>query len=95
MADINNGINDKDRYKITICSPDGTEDVYETNIAFLICDTGNKIQTAQLCRNGFMLDVFQVVKVGQRAILGMIPERHLKMYEAFISSTPENKETDE
>ena len=96
MADNTNTSNtNNDRYKITVCSPDGTEDVYETNIAFLICDTGDRIETAQLCRNGFMLDVFQVVKVGQRAILGMIPEQHRKMFEAFISSTPENEETDE
>lgn len=84
MADNTNN----DRYKITICSPDGKEEVYETNLAFLICDTGDRIETAQLCKNGFMLDVFQLVKVGQRAILGMIPERHLKMYEAFVSSVP-------
>lgn len=99
MADTNNKSNinntNKDCYKITICSPDGNEDVYETNIAFLICDTGDRIETAQLCKNGFMLDVFQLVRVGQRAILGMIPEKHRKMFEAFISSTPENKETDE
>lgn len=95
ISSINNGINDNDRYKITICSPDGTEDAYETNIAFLICDTGDRIETAQLCKNGFMLDVFQLVRVGQRAILEMIPEKHRKMFEAFISSAPENEETDE
>ena len=91
MANNTNNINN-DRYKITICSPDGTEDVYETNIAFVICDTGDRIETAQLCKNGFFLDVFQLVRVGQRAILGMIPEKQRKMFEAFISSAPENKE---
>lgn len=69
--------------------------MHETNIAFLICDTGDRIETAQLCKNGFMLDVFQLVKVGQRAILDMIPEKHRKMYEAFLSSAPENEETSE
>ena len=92
ISSINNGINDKDRYKITVCSPDGKEDVYETNIAFLICDTGDRIETSQLCKNGFILDVFQLVKVGQRAILEMIPEKHRKMFEAFVSCVPENKE---
>lgn len=82
----------KDHYKITICSPDGTEEVYETNIAFLICDTGDRIETTQLCRNGFVLDVFQVVRVGRRAILEMIPEKHRKMFETFIDSAPENAE---
>lgn len=91
IKNITNNTN-KDCYKITICSPDGTEEVYKTNIAFLICDTGDRIETAQLCKNGFMLDVFQLVRVGQRAILGMIPERHLKMYEAFVSSAPESEE---
>lgn len=88
MADNTNN----DRYKITICSPNGEEEVYETNIAFLVCDTGDRIETAQFCRNGFLLDVFQVVRVGQRAILEMIPEKHRKVFEAFIGSTPENKE---
>lgn len=96
MTDTNtNNIDDNNCYKITICSPDGKEDVYETNIAFLICDTGDRIETAQLCKNGFMLDVFQLVKVGQRAILGMIPEKHRKMFEVFLSSMPENEEMDE
>lgn len=88
----NTNIENKDCYKITICSPDGKEDVYETNIAFLICDMGDKIETAQLCRNGAVLDVFQLVKVGQRAILGMIPEKHLKMFEVFASCIPDGNE---
>ena len=87
-----NNIDDNNCYKITICSPDGNEDVYETNIAFLICDTGDRIQTAQLCKNGFMLDVFQLVRVGQRAILEMIPEKHRRIYEAFASSAPEKED---
>lgn len=90
MAD--NNTNNNERYKITICSPDGKEEVYETNVAFLICDTGDKIETTQLCRNGFILDIFQLVRVGQRAILEMIPEQHRKMYEAFACSAPENEE---
>lgn len=98
MADNNmNNMNNmnNNRYKIIVRTPNGNEEVYETNLAFLICDTGDRIQTLQMCRNGFMLDIFQLVKVGQRAILDMIPEHLRKMYEAFISSTPENEETDE
>lgn len=85
MTDKMNNTN-KDCYKITICSPDGKEDVYETNIAFLICDTGDRIETAQLCHKGVAIDIFQLVKIGQRAILEMIPEKYLKLYEAFVSS---------
>lgn len=94
MTDKMNNANEtnNDRYKITICSPDGEEDVYETNLAFLICDTGDKIETSQLCRNGFILDIFQLVRIGQRAILEMIPESYRKMYEAFASSALENEE---
>ena len=98
MADNTNNTNNIDKkncYKIIVRTPNGNEEVYETNLAFLICDTGDKIQTLQMCRNGFMLDIFQLVKVGQRAILDMIPEHLSKMYEAFISSVPENEETDE
>ena len=92
MADNKMNETNNDRYKITICSPNGKEEVYETNIAFLVCDTGDRIETTQLCRNGFILDVFQLVKVGQRAILGMIPEQHRKMYEVFAWSAPEDEE---
>lgn len=84
-----------ERYKITVCSPDGKEEVYETNIAFLICDTGDRIESAQLCRNGSMMDVFGLVRVGQRAILEMIPEKHRKMYEAFVSFAQEHEEDDD
>lgn len=86
MADNN------DCYKITICSPDGKEEVYETNIAFLICDTGDRIEAAQLCRNGPLWDIFQLVRTGRRAILEMIPEKHLKMFKAFASCVPEDED---
>ena len=89
MAD---NIDDKDCYEIIVRNPEGKEEVYKTNIAFLICDTGERIESAQLCRNGSMMDVFGLVRVGQRAILEMIPEKHRKMYEAFVSVIPENKE---
>lgn len=100
MADNTNNMSNKnntndDCYKIIVRTPNGNEEVYETNLAFLICDTGDRIQTLQMCRNGTALDVFQLVRVGQRAILDMIPEKHRKMFEAFISSIPENEETDE
>ena len=91
MTDNTNNTN-KDCYKITICSPNGKEEVYETNIAFLVCDTGDRIETAHLCYEGPAFDVFQLVRVGQRAILEMIPEQHRKMFEAFVSVIPENKE---
>lgn len=92
MTDTNNTNTNNDCYKITICAPDGTEEVYETNLAFLICDTGEKLEAAQMCRNGLLWDIFQLVRMGQRAILEMIPAKHLKMFEAFVSSTPENEE---
>lgn len=95
ISSINNGIDKKNCYKIIVRTPNGNEEVYETNLAFLICDTGDRIQTLQMCRNGTAFDVFQLVRVGQRAILDMIPEKHRKMFEAFISSIPENEETDE
>lgn len=93
MTDNTNTNNtNKDCYKITICSPDGKEEVYETNLAFLVCDTGDRIETAHLCYDGVAMDVFQVVKVGRRAILEMIPERYRKMYKAFASATPEDED---
>lgn len=97
MADNTNNMDNtnNDCYKITICDPDGKEEVYETNLAFLICDVGDRIEVAQLCRNGLAFDIFQLVRVGQRAIVEMIPEKYLKLYEAFISSTPENEENEE
>lgn len=79
-------------YKITICGPDGKEEVYKTNLAFLICDTGDRIESGQMCINCSAFDVFQLVRVGQKAILEMIPERYREMYKAFTSSMPENEE---
>ena len=96
MNNSNNTNNTNDEcYKITVRSPEGKEEAYETNIAFLICDVGDRIETAQLCRNGSTFDVFQLVRVGQRAILEMIPEKHRKIYEAFVDSVPEDEEEDE
>lgn len=104
MADNTNNSNNSNNtqelqaatcYKITICGPDGKEDVYETNVAFLICDVGDRIEAAQLCRNAPAFDVFQLVKVGQRAILEMIPEKHRRIYEAFVGCTEEDEEDDE
>lgn len=92
MAD---NIDDKDCYEIIVRSPGGKEEVYKTNIAFLICDTGERIESAQLCRNGSMMDVFGLVRVGQGAILEMIPEKHRKMYEAFVSFVQEREEHEE
>ena len=91
IKNINN-IDDNDCYKITICSPEGKEEVYKANIAFLICDTGEQIEASNMCRNGFIMDVFQLVRVGQRAILEMIPEKHRKMFEAFANFESENEE---
>lgn len=97
MADnINNSNNmDNECYKITIRDPDGKEEVYETNLAFLICDVGDRIEVAQFCRNGLAFDIFQLVRVGQMAILEMIPEKYRKLYEAFINSTSEDEENEE
>lgn len=93
MADNNmNNIDKKDCYKIIVCGPDGKEEVYKTNLAFLICDTGDRIEFGQICINSSAFDVFQLVRVGQKAILEMIPERYRKMYEIFTSSMPENEE---
>lgn len=90
-----NNIDDKDCYKIIVRSPEGKEEVYKTNIAFLVCDTGERIESAQLCRDGFLMDIFQLVRVGQEAILEMIPEKHRKMYEAFVSFAQEREEDDD
>ena len=90
-----NNIDDKDCYEIIVRNPEGEEEVYKTNIAFLICDTGERIESAQLRRNGSMMDVFGLVRVGQRAILEMIPEKHRKMYEAFVSFVQEHEEDDD
>lgn len=87
MNNMSNNTNE-DYYKIIIVGPDGKEEVYKTNLAFLICDTGDRIECGQMCRNSPAFDVFQLVRMGQRAILEMIPERYLKMYEAFASSVP-------
>lgn len=81
-----------DCYKIKICSPDGKEEVYETNIAFLICDTGDRIESAHICYDGPAMDVFQLVKMGRRAILEMIPEKYRQMYEAFAHCVPEDED---
>lgn len=97
MADKMNNIDNtnNDLYKITICGPDGKEEVYETNIAFLICDVGESVEAAQFCRNASMFDVFTLVRVGQRAILEMIPEKHRKIYEAFVDCAVEDEEDEE
>ena len=87
-----NNIDDKDCFEIIVRSPEGKEEVYKTNIAFLICDTGERIESTQLCRNGFLMDIFGLVRVGQGAILEMIPEKHRKMYEAFVSFAQEREE---
>ena len=86
---------DNECYKITIRDPEGKEEVYETNLAFLICDVGDRIEAAQFCKNAPAFDVFQLVRVGQRAILEMIPEKHRTRYEAFVSCTPENEDEEE
>ena len=86
---------DNECYKITVRSPEGKEETYETNLAFLICDTGDRIEAAQLCRNASAFDVFHLVHVGQRAILEMIPEKHRRIYEAFVGCTEEDKEDEE
>lgn len=91
----NNKNTNNDYYKITICAPDGTEEVYKTNLAFLICDTGEKLEASQLCRNGLLWDIFQLVRMGQKAILEMIPKRHLRMYEVFASSVPVPEDEEE
>lgn len=93
--DNTNNIDDKDCYEIIVRSPDGKEEAYKTNIAFLICDTGERIESAQLCRNGSMMDVFGLVRVGQGAILEMIPEKHREMYKAFVSFVQEHEEDDD
>lgn len=90
-----NNIDDKDCYEIIVRNPNGKEEVYKTNIAFLICDTGERIEAAQLCRNGSLMDIFGLVRVGQGAILEMIPEKHLEMYKAFVSFCAENEKDDE
>lgn len=90
-----NNINEKDCYEIIVRSPEGKEEVYKTNIAFLICDTGERIESAQLCRNGSLMDIFGLVRVGQGAILEMIPEKHREMYKAFVSFCAENEKDDE
>lgn len=97
MADSIDNINNtnNDRYEIIVRSPEGKEEIYKTNIAFLICDTGERIESAQMCRNGSMMDVFGLVRVGQGAILEMIPEKHRKMYEAFVSFAQEREEDDD
>lgn len=96
MNNSNNTNNTNDEcYKITIRDPEGKEEAYETNIAFLICDVGDRIEAAQLCKNAPAFDVFQLVKVGQRAILEMIPEKHRRIYEAFVGCTEEDKEDEE
>lgn len=97
MADSIDNINNtnNDRYEIIVRSPEGKEEVYKTNIAFLICDTGERIEAAQLCRNGSLMDIFGLVRVGQGAILEMIPEKHLEMYKAFVSFAQEREEDDD